>query len=153
MTAPTVSISIDRTSLSLAPLTFSGTRVGATKGIVRYIEPALIERPTYMPDSDSVDGSEATSSAWALAILGFDWFPIGAANETAVQAARNEVRAALAQFGFTITTQISGAPAEVWTAAARGSMALGGSDGRTYVDLTFLQPVYSVTIPVHPVPA
>lgn len=152
MTAPTVTISIDRTSLSLGALTFSGTRSGTARGITRFIPPNMIDRTRYMPDSDSIDGSEATATAWAQAVLGFDWFPIGAANETAVQAARNEVIAAIGQFEFLVTTQVSGAPEEVWS-ANRGSMVLGGSDGRTLVDLSHLCPLYAVTLNVYPVPA
>lgn len=152
MTAPTVTVSIDRTGLSLSALTFSGTRSGTARGISRFIPPGMVDRTTYMPDSPDVDGSEAVSTAWAQGILGFDWFPIGAANETAVQAARNEVIAAIGQFEFTVTTQVGGAPAEVWS-ATRGAMVLGGSDGRTFVDLSLLCPVYAITIPVFPVPS
>lgn len=104
-----------------------------------------------MPDSDNITGSELTSVADQATILGFDWFPVGAANETAVQAAYAEVAAAIGQFRFTVTTQVGGATAQVWTADA-GDIQLGGSDGRTYVDLNHLCPVYAVTIPVQPIP-
>lgn len=148
-----VTISIDRTSLSLSALAFSGSLSGGTtRGIIKYIPPAKIQRRVYATDSSSVNGSELLTKAKQQAILGFDWYPIGAANETAVQAAFAEVEAALDQFEFEVTTQISGAPAQVWSADA-GDIQLGGSDGRTYVDLNHLCPIYSVSIPVYPVPA
>lgn len=151
MTTPTVTVSIDRTGLSLGALTFTGTKSGATRGIVNYVPPALISRIAYMPDSDSVHGSEATAASWQQAILGFDWVPVDAASETVVQAAYLEVAAAVGQFSYTVTTQVGGAPAQVWRADA-GSIQLGGSSGRTYVDLANRVPVYAVTIPVYPLP-
>lgn len=151
MSDPTLTVSIDRTGLSLSPLVFNGARTGSY-GIVHYVPPAMVARVGYMPDSPNVDGSEAISAAWGQGILGVDWIPLGAANETAVQSAYAAVIAAIGQFSYTVTTQVNGAPAQVWT-ADRGSMQLGGSDGRTYVDLVTRTPIYALSIPVYPVPA
>jgi len=152
MTEPTTLITISRTALSLSDLVLSGTLADANGfGIVRYFPPGRQSRVLYAPDSADVHGSEAV--AWSLqqAMLGFDWMPVGAASETAVQTARNAMEAAISQFSFQVTTQVSGAPAEAWKADP-GSMTLGGSDGRTYVDMKYRVPVYAVTIPVYPIP-
>lgn len=151
MTNPTLTVSIDRTSLSLSPLVLNGQHTGSY-GIVRYIPPAMIARLDYMPDSPDVDGSELTSASWQQTILGVDWMPLDAANETAIQTAYAAVLAAIGQFSYTVTTTVNGAPAQVWS-ADRGSMQLGGSDGRTYVDLAYRVPIYALTIPVYPVPS
>jgi hypothetical protein len=148
MTDPTLMISIDRTSLSLDPLVFSGSPDGTVLGVVSYQPPGLQRRITYAPDSADVDGSEAVASAWQQALLSFDWVRDGGATETQVQASYLEVAAALAQFSYPVTTQVSGAPAQVW-AADSGSLAPAA---RTYVDLVNHNPVYSVTIPVRPIP-
>lgn len=154
MTAPTVTVKIDRSGLAVpaADLVASGTRAGSLFGIVRFIPPAMIARTGYMPNSRYVDGSEETSVAWEEAILGFDWIPLNAnaASETAVQAAYAEMIEAIGQIRFSVKTQVSGAPEQAWR-GTRGSMVLGGSNGRTYVDLQYRVPVYGVTIPVHPI--
>lgn len=151
MTAPTNTISIDRSSLTLSALQISGSRDGTELGLVRYIPPARIPRIAYQPDTGGIHGSEATQWSWQQAILGFDWVPDTAESETEIQAAYYEMLAAITQFKYEVTTQVSGAPAEVWLADP-GAITLGGSDGRTYVDLNFLRPVYAVTIPVYPIP-
>lgn len=147
----TQTISIGRASLSLADLGFSGTAAGTSRGIVAYYPPGRVARNVYMPDSSDIDGSELIASSWQQAVLGWDWTPIGMADETELQATVDEVFAAIGQFSFTVTTQTSGAPAQIWT-ADRGSMALGGSDGRTHISLQTLRPVYAITIPVRPIP-
>jgi hypothetical protein len=150
---PEVTITLDRSGMpgSPAPLIFYGATGLGGLVILRYMPPAQSARTTYMPDAGDVDGSEAIGSAWQQAVLAWDWRPDGATSETIVQAARNEVLAAIGQFEFEVTTRVSDAPAEVWQ-ADRGSMALGGSDGRQYVDLANLIPQYAVTVPVYPIP-
>lgn len=148
MTDPTLTISIDRTSLSLSALVFSGSLDGTVLGIVNYQPPAFQMRVNYAPDSADVHGSEALSASYQQALLSFDWMRDASTTETQVQAAREEVRAALAQFSFTVTTQVSGAPAEVWSASP-GSLT---PPARTYMDLTHLTPVFGVSIPVYPIP-
>lgn len=73
-----------------------------------------------------------------------------AANETSAQSSYATVAAAIGQHSFTVTTQVSGAPAQVWS-ADRGSIQLAGSGGRTYIDLMNANPEYAVTIPVYPI--
>lgn len=146
MTDPTLTIAISRTSLSLAPLSFSGALDGTTLGIVGYQPPAMQSRVVYMPDSADVDGSEAIAATWQQSLLSFDWVREGA-TETQVQASFAEVLAAVGQFSYTVTTTVSGAPAQVWS-ADRGSVV---PSARTYVDLEHRIPVYAVTIPVYPI--
>lgn len=152
MIIPTLTITIGRAALELPPLVLHGTAAaGGDLGIVRYLPPSRIPRTTYAPDSGDVDGSEPVATAWQQTNLGFDWVPDTATTETAVQASYAEVVAALAQFSFPVTTEVSDAPAEVWT-ANRGSIAPGSTDGRTHIDLARLRPIYAVTIPVQPIP-
>jgi len=148
MTDPTLTISIDRTGLSLGALAFSGALDGTTLGIVGYQPPALQSRVTYAPDSINIHGSEAIAASWQQAILGFDWVRDGDSTETEVQASYAEVAAAIAQFSYVVTTQVSGAPAQLWRADP-GSIVPAA---RTYSDLTYRNPVYAVTLPVYPIP-
>lgn len=147
MTDPTLTISIDRTSLALSALVLSATVDANPLGIVAYQPPAMQGRLAYMPDSVDVDGSEALGASWQQALLGFSWVRDNGSTETQVQASYAEVLAAIGQFEFTVTTQVSGAPAQVWS-ANRGSMFPAP---RTYSDLTYRNPVYAVTIPVYPI--
>lgn len=149
MTDPTLTISISRSTAAGGPtaLVFDA-QPGATLGIVAYQPPGLQQRITYAPDSMSVHGSEAIGTSWQQALLTFDWVRDGATSESDVQTSYAEVAAALAQMSYTVTTQVSGAPAQVW-AADPGSLA---PSARTYVDL--VNPgmvVYSVSIPVYPI--
>lgn len=149
MTALT--ISIGRASLpgDLDPLGLSGTLDDVPLGIVNYQAPARLARVEYMPDRVDVIGSEAIGGAWQQAILGFDWMADTAEDETDVQAFYNEMVDALGQFAYPVTTQVSGAPAEVW-AADMGSVT---PPQRTFVDLEHPEVlVISVSIPVYPIP-
>ena len=148
MINPTQTITVSRTSLSLSPLIFSGTLDANVLGVVGYQPPALQWRLGYMPDSADVHGSEPVSAAYQQSILGWDWVRDGATTETQLQASRVEVAAALAQFSYTITTQISGAPAEAWQAESGNQVP----SARTYVDLAHLSQVFAVTVPVYPIP-
>jgi hypothetical protein len=147
MIDPTLTITVSRTSLSLPDLVFSGSLDGTTLGIVGYQPPSLLWRRNYMPDSADNHGSELISAAYQQAILGWDWVRDGGATETQVQASRDEVAEALAQFAYTVTTQVSGAPAEVWSAEPGDQVP----SARTYVDLVHANPVYAITLPVYPI--
>lgn len=146
-----VSISIDRTALSLGPLELFGSlATNPAFGIVRYFAPTDQARVKTMPPSDDIHGNEAIAGSWDQAVLGFDWTPVGAADWAAVKAAKAEMRAAIGQFEFLVTTIEDGAPAEVWS-ANMGSMLPFGSDGLTRIDLKSDMPVFAVTIPVYPI--
>lgn len=148
MIEPSLSILIDRTSLALSPLEFSGQMDETVLGIVNYQPPALLQRLGYMQDHPDVDGSELTSQALQKTMLNFDWVRDNSATETQVQASYLEVLTALCQFSYTVTTQVSGAPPQVWVADP-GDMTPAP---RSYVDLLYRFPVYAVSIPVQPIP-
>lgn len=144
-------ITTDRSGMpgSLSPLVLHGSADGSGRRIVAYSPPALQSRITWMPDSIDVEGSEAIATTWQQSMLGFS-VKIEATTETLVQSTYAEMVAAWSQFSFTITTQLSGAPAQVWS-ANRGSIQLADSTGRTFADVHNLNPVYAITIPVYPI--
>lgn len=150
MTTPTLTITISRTSLpgSLSPLVLSGSVDSNALGIVNYQPPARLSRITYAPDPVDIDGSEDIAVAWQDSLLNFDWMPDQASTWTVVQTSYADIVAALGQFSYTVTTQVSSAPAEVWT-AKRGSITPPGLD---FVNMAYRRPVYAVTIPVRPIP-
>ena len=149
MIDPTLTISIDRTSLSLTPLLFSGSLDGTTLGITDYAPPAEVARITYMPDSAHIHGSEPIGAALQQGVLEFAWMRVGATTETQIASALTEVRAAIRRLEFTVTTQVNGAAAEAWR-GVYGSMELAGTR-RDPVSLKHLVPVYAVSIPVYPI--
>lgn len=151
MTDPTLTISIDRASLpgSLSPLVLSATIDSNPLGIVNYQAPARQARVSYAPDSRDVHGSESDGASWQQALLSFDWMCDTADDETDLQAAYEEVVAAVGQFKYPVTTQVSGAPAQVWS-ADMGSVT---PPQRTFVDLAHPDAlVVAVSIPVYPIP-
>lgn len=150
MTDIPVLITISRTAAAGGPdpLVISGSIDENALGVTDFKRPGLNARITYAPDSRYFDGSEETAVAWDQGILAFSWVPDQAENETDNQASHWEVAAAIAQRRFDVTTQVSDAPAEVWR-AKRGSMI---PDARSYSDLVNNNPVYALTIPVHPIP-
>src|SRR5690348_10230116 len=112
----TLTVSIDRTSLSLGALALTGSNDGSNgMHLVAYSPPSRIARNVYMPDSANVHGSEKVASALQQAVLGFN-VKMTSATETALHASYAALAAAIGQFEFTVTTTIGGAAAEVWTA-------------------------------------
>lgn len=151
MIDPTLTISLGRSGLAVpaADLLFAGTRGATDFGIVGYQSPALQRRIGYAPDSPYIDGSEAISASWQQALMRFDWFfDNPTATETDVRAAYDEVVEAIGQFSFTVTTAVNGAPGQLWRADS-GSIV---EPERTYQNLANQNPVYTVTIPVYPIP-
>lgn len=143
----TLLISIDRTGLSRAPLVLSGSNDANPLGISNYTEPAVLPRITYMPDSAYEDGSTPLAVSWQETILGFDVVTAGAATEAASRTLVAELRQAISQFSFDVIVTVDGAPAETW-ACHTGALQAAG---RTYVNLRYHNPVWSVTIPAHPI--
>lgn len=146
----TLLISIDRTSLALAALVLSGSNDANPIGITDYAEPAMLPRVTYAPDSAYEDGSMPLAVSWQQTILGFEVSTTEAASEAASRLLIAELVRAVSQFSFTVTVTVDGAPAETWTCHA-GSVQPAGS--RTFADLLRHNPVWSVTIPAHPLRA
>lgn len=149
MTDVPVTISVSRSVAAggPTPLVFSATVDANPLGILSYQPPSLLWRRGYMPDSSDVHGSELLSAAYQQAILGWDWVRDDDATETQVQASRDEVAAALAQVSYTVTTQVNGAPAEVWSAEPGDQVP----SARSYEDLANRNPVFAVSIPVYPI--
>lgn len=151
MIDPTLTITIDRAALSLSPLVFSGSLDGTALGVVEYAPPAEQVRVLYMPDSDHVHGSEPLGGSLQQSVLPFSWMRVGAAEESEIQAAFAEVGAAIRQaVEYTVTTQVSGAPAQAWRATF-GSQQLDATR-RSRFSMKALVPVYAVSIPVYPIP-
>lgn len=142
----TLTISIDRTALALAPLLLSAADDGTTLGIADYTEPALQWRIGYAPDSAHQHGSVALSAAYQQSMLNFSVGTDQVASEAAARAAITELRTALSQFAYTVTVTTNGV-AETWTCDP-GSI---GAASRTFENLKTFNTVYPVSIPCHPV--
>lgn len=149
MADPTLTISIDRTSLDLAAFVLTGHDAAHDLAITDYQEPAMAPRNEYAPTSPDVDGEMPLGWSWQQSILGFSVVKDDAVTEAAMRTKIVELVAAVARLSFTITVTVSDAPAETWTAQGAGSVVPVG--GRTYEDMRHHDPVWSVSIPVHPV--
>lgn len=149
MIDPTLTITVSRLLLPGPPaaLVFSGKKGDVPLVITGYVPPSREARVTYAPDSVDVHGSVPIAAAWQQSIIGWDWAADGLTSESDVQAAYDEVAAALGQFTYTVTTQVSGAPAQAWK-ADMGSIT---PVPRTFANLANLNPEYAVTIPVYPI--
>lgn len=146
----TLTISISRTSLALAPLVLSAADDANPLGITDYTEPAVLPRVTFAPDSAYENDSLQLAVAWQQTILGFEVTTDLAATEAASRLLIAELRQAVSQFSFTVTVTVDGAPAETWTCHT-GSVVPVSS--RTFSDLENHDPEWSVTIPAHPIRA
>ncbi len=146
----TLLISINRTSLALAPLVLSGSDDANPIGITDYTEPAMQPRVTYAPDSAYEDGSTPLAVSWQQVPLAFDVSTTNAATEAASRLLIAELRQAISQFSFTVTVVVDGAPAETWTCHAGAIQPVGS---RTFANLARHNPEWSVTIPAHPIRA
>jgi hypothetical protein len=145
---PTFDISIDRTSLSLAPLEMSGND-GATTAlkVTTYRAPAMQARVKYAPSSEYVHGDVPLAWSWQQAILTFDVTTRGAATEAAAKAAVAELVEAVARLSYTVTVTEDGV-VEAW-ACDPGTVA--PRDDRNRVDLEYHSTVWTVSIPCHPI--
>jgi hypothetical protein len=143
-----LTISIDRTSLSLTPLVLSAVDDANPLGIVNFTEPGRIARIRYAPPSDIFHGDSALAMTYQQALLAFDVVTDQAATEQASRDLLDDLRDALGQFPYTTTTIVNGATPQVWTCDP-GSVA---PIARTWFNLENLDPVASVTIPCYPIP-
>jgi hypothetical protein len=147
MVEPTLVISIDRTSLSLSPLTFSATPGVGELGIVDYAEPAMQPRTRYATTSDYEHGDEPRGWTWQQTILGFDFVTDASASETESRALVAEVRTAIARLRYSVTVTVDGAPAETWLCNP-GTLP---SVARKRPDLVDSNPVWPLSLPCNPV--
>lgn len=144
----TLTISINRASLSLAPLVLSGSDGGSSLGITDYSEPAIQPRILYAPDSAYESGSTPLAVAFEDTIVGFAVCTTTSTTEAASRSLIAELVSAVSQFSYTVTVTVDGAPAETWTCRTGAVAPVGG---RTYSNLRRHNPEWSVTIPAHPV--
>lgn len=145
----TITISIDRTALSLSPLVMDGNADGTSGlAVANYTDPALQARIQYAPSSLEQHGDLALGWTWQQTILGFDVFPDDQASEAAAQALVDELRDAITQaleFDVTVT---KGGSVEVWTCNPGSLVPVGG---RTVANLEEHDAVWTVTLPCFPV--
>lgn len=148
MIDPTLTISIDRTALSLSALVCSGKRDGSPLLLTDYAEPAMQARVGTSPDSEWVHGSQALSWAWQQTILSFSVMA-DASTEAAARAVIAELRAAVTQgLNYSVTVSVSDADAETWRCQP-GSVTPAGS--RSLADMRRPVNVWNVTLPCYPV--
>lgn len=142
------SVSIDRTSLSLAALTISGDGSG-TYSLVKggLGRPVRTPRYGWMPDHPDIHGSEWLSvalenSALPLVVL------IQAASYSALDAAIVALDDALWQVTYTATVTIGGV-ARTWSCYPTSSVPADGVVDS--VEASGFFAVHAVTIPVYPI--
>lgn len=147
MVDPSLTISIDRTALSLSPLTFVASGAG-TLGITDYSEPAMQPRVSYAPSSAFLHGEVALAWAWQTTLLRWSFFT-DVDTETESRGLLAQVRAAITQgLHFDVTVSVGDAEGETWRCDP-GGLTPDGS--RTYTDLRDADPVWSVSLPCYPI--
>ena len=143
----TVTVSIDRASLSLTALAI--TNDGATYQIAQdgLGEPNITWRRLSAPDSANIHGTEyigAVKEQTSIPLVVI----VKAASSSALKTARDALFAALSQFSYPVTITVDGV-AEVWTAGpadwARSTTVQPGQVAQFFTSLT-------VTVPVYPIP-
>lgn len=147
---PTLTISIDRTSLSLSPLLASGREDGTTLGVTSFTEPAKMPRVTYAPSSAYSHGETPLAWAYQQALLRFE-IVASVSDEAGSKAQLAALEAACAQWPtFTVTVTVGNAAPRVYSCHP-GSVEPAGE--RTLVDLRDVNPAWIVALPCHPIPA
>jgi hypothetical protein len=145
----TLTISIDRTSLSLTALLLTGHDDAArVLSVSDYQEPAMQPRIQYAPTSDDVAGEMPLGWSWQDSILGFNVFAEDASSEADARSRVAQVVASVARLSYAITVTVGDADPETWTCRPGSVTPVGG---RSLVDLTHHDPVWSVAIPVYPI--
>lgn len=143
-------VSIDRTSLSLSPLTIgldgSGTYSLTQVGLGR---PAITPRATYFPDSRDVDGSKLQAVVREQSSLPLEVLVQGV-SAAALDTAINDLDAAVWQFTYDTTVTIGGV-AKVWHCTPAAWAPTSGLVEHAHVEQFF--EVLTLTIPVYPIPS
>lgn len=143
---PTLTISIDRTSLGLGPLVFSGRTDLNVWGILPGYQQPGLDPEERIVSSPLTHGEVSTGFKWRGALHQFDAFP-NVATPAALTAAKAEARAALGRQAYSVTVVENG---ESTTWACRVGRFLPSPID--YPELKYLQPAFSITIPCHPLP-
>jgi len=148
VTDPALTISIDRTSLSLSALVMTGhADASRVLSVSDYQEPALQARINYAPTGDA-HGDMPLSWSYQESILGFNVFYEGATSEAEMRSRIAELVAATGRLTYETTVTVNGADAETWTCRPGTIQPIGG---RTRSDMRLYNPVWSVSLPVYPI--
>ena len=148
MTTPALTVSIDRTSLSLAALVASGTNDATVLGVTGYSEPGAVPRVTYGPTSAYLHGDKPLAWSYQQGVLQLE-IVARASTETAAQALYDALAAAITQWpSYAVTTVVNGVT-KVWTCYP-GSLVPAE---RTLVDLRNHDAAWAVSLPCYPVHA
>lgn len=143
-----LSVSIDRTSLSLSALVindYPGAGLWLPEDALQ--RPAKAQRLTYAADSPFVHGSLLTSAVLLQSSLPMS-VKAGAATTAALEDLMDELEAALFQFTYDVTVTVDGSP-RVWRADP-ADIGWGTIDSG---EVAARIATASVTIPVYPVSA
>lgn len=149
-----LTISIDRTGMvgAPAPLVLVSNSADPASNTVLgcsgFREPARRMRRRVAPPSDFTHGDVVLGFAYDQALLVFDVMPFGA-SEADAKAALAELEAAIARLQFEVTVTVGDAPGAVYLCDAGEAVP---TNDRTYVDLKFVQPKWSIEIPCYPIP-
>jgi hypothetical protein len=144
-----LTISIDRTSLTLSALLLTGhDNPARVFSVADYQEPAMQPRTQYAPSSDDVSGEMPLSWVWQDSILGFNVFAEDVTTEADLRSRLAALTAAVGRLSYATTVTVGDAAPETWTCRP-GTVTPAGS--RTSFDLQTHDPVWSVSIPVHPI--
>ena len=154
MADPTLTISIDRTGMggSPAPLVLVSDRSDPASNTVfgcsGFREPAKQMRRRVAPPSAFLHGDVVLGFAYDQANLAFEVMPIGA-TEAQAKAALAELELAIARLQFEVTVTVGDASGLVYLCDAGEAFPVAD---RSYVDLKYVQPKWSVSIPCYPIP-
>lgn len=148
----TLTITVDRTGMAGAPdplvlLGHDGSS-NTVLSVTNFQEPAKAPRVRYAPPSDFSHGDVPLGWSWQQSLLSFDVAPFDA-DEGAGRAAIEELEGALSRLSFEVTVEVNDAPARTYVCTVGAVMPNGP---RTFVDMRDSDPVWTVTIPCHPVP-
>jgi hypothetical protein len=148
MTASDFDIVIGRPSLSLPDLVLHGDRQPGICLMPNLTIPLSYEARNQVVESFDLDGSPVTGSTLADPILSGDVLP--EAEDTAdMFALVQELRVAISPLSFPVTVVWKGF-AFPETVGRRGSLVISPVDWKTHIELD--APVFSLTIPCHPIP-
>lgn len=149
-----LTISIDRTGMvgSPAPLVLVSDRADPASNIALgcsgFREPAKRMRRRIAPPSDFLHGDVVLGFAYDQADLSFEVMAFNA-TETEAKAALAELEAAIARLQFELTVTVGDSPSLVYVCDAGEAIPVRD---RSYVDLKYVHPKWSVSIPCYPIP-
>lgn len=149
MTA-TASVSIDRSSLSLAALTIAGTS-GSTYFLAGegLGSPSISRRNTYMPDNPFIHGSELIGSVKEQSSLPLT-VQVQASDAAGLDTALSDLYDALDQFSYSVTVTVDGV-AKTWSCDPASYGSIDGNVSVIRQSLYF--ELVTITIPVYPIPS